>query len=229
MGKYTFKSLDGTGVIECDSLDLVRPFKVKREIRIEFDSNRSTIVNTTYHVRLCSADITTEQLYQELDKAMQIAEETYDHIIKLKQVWCEHQVLTGKMSPFAVTPGMVPERCPKQVYDQLEEFLLKARGLKEWPTRGIPIHWHIVVNDEDWFNEFAHLHQNEDPDKGDFTEIHFTPGYLIKLAGWRGNVMFSVPLYPKEEKPVYSLKEGIKKISEFIIAGKIKIPGFEYN
>lgn len=118
---------------------------------------------------------------------------------------------------------------PKQVPDQLEEFLLKAAGLKEWPTSGNPIHWHIVVEDEDWFNELAHLHQNEDPDKGDFTEINFVPGFPIKIAGWRGDTMFTLPLYPEKEKPVYTLKEGIKKISEFIIAGKIKIPGFEYN
>ena len=223
MSKYNFKSLDGTGVINCDSLDLVRPFKVKREI--QFDLNKSTVVNTTYHVRLCSTDTTTEQLYKELDKAMQVSEETYNQIIKLKQTWCEHQVLTGKMSPFEVTPEM----CPKQVPDQLEEFLLKAVGLKEWPTRGNPIHWQIVVKDEDWFNELAHLHQNEDLSKGDFTEINFVPDNFIHFAGWRGNTMFTLPLYPKEEKPVYTFKEGIKKISEFIIAGKIKIPGFEYN
>ena len=108
MSKYTFKSLDGTGVINCDSLDLVRPFKVKREI--QFNLNKSIVVNTTYHVRLCSVGTTTEQLYQELDKAMQVSEETYNQIIKLKQTWCEHQVLTGKISPFVVTPGMVPER-----------------------------------------------------------------------------------------------------------------------
>lgn len=124
---------------------------------------------------------------------------------------------------------VTPEMCPKQVPDQLEEFLLEAADLKEWPTRGTPIHWHIVVKDEDWFNEFAHLHQNEDRSKGDFTEIHFVPGFLIKLAGWRGNVMFTVPLYPKEDKPMYTLKEGIEKISEFVIAGKIEIPGFKYN
>lgn len=223
MSKYTFKSLDGTGVINCDSLDLVRPFKVKREI--QFDLNKSTVVNTTYHVRLCSVGTTTEQLYQELDEAMQVSEETYNQIIKLKQTWCEHQVLTGKMSPFEVTPGM----CPKQVPDQLEEFLLKTVGLKEWPTRGNPIHWQIVVKDEDWFNELASLDQKEDLNKGDFTEINFVPDNFIHFAGWRGNVMFTLPLYPKEEKPVYTLKEGIKKISEFIIAGKIKIPGFEYN
>jgi hypothetical protein len=117
-----------------------------------------------------------------------------------------------------------------QVESKLESFLLESANLKEWPTRGTPIHWHIVVKDEDyWFNEWAHLHQNEDPNKGDFTEIHYVPGFLIKIAGWRGDVMFSVPLYPKEEKPVYTLKEGIEKISEFIIAGKIEIPGFEYN
>ena len=107
MSKYTFKSINGTGVIKCDSLDLVRPFKVKREIKFE---NRPTVVNTTYHVRLCSAYTTTEQLYHELDKAMEISEKTYDKIIRLKQVWCEHQVLTRKISPFAVTPGMIPER-----------------------------------------------------------------------------------------------------------------------
>lgn len=223
MSKYTFKSLDGTGVINCDSLDLVRPFKVKREI--QFDLNNSTVVNTTYHVRLCSADTTTEQLYKELDKAMQVSEETYNQIIKLKQTWCEHQVLTGKMSPFEVTPEM----CPKQVPDQLEEFLLKSVGLKEWPTRGNPIHWQIVVKDEDWFNELVSLDQKEDLNKGDFTEINFVPDNFIHFAGWRGNTMFTLPLYPKEEKPVYTLKEGLKKISEFIIAGKIKIPGFEYN
>lgn len=107
MSKYTFKSLDRTGVIKCDNLDLVRPFKVKREIKFE---NRPTVVNTTYHVRLCSADTTTEQLYHELDKAMEISEKTYNRIIGLKQVWCEHQVLTGKISPFVVTPGTIPER-----------------------------------------------------------------------------------------------------------------------
>ena len=121
------------------------------------------------------------------------------------------------------------EMSPGQVPDQLEEFLLKAVDLKEWPTSGNPIHWHIAVKDEDWFNEFAHLHQNADPNKDDFTEIHYVPGYLIKLAGWRGNTMFTLPLYPNEEKPEYTLKEGIKKISEFVIAGTIKIPGFEYN
>ncbi len=223
MSKYNFKSLDGTGVINCDNLDLVRPFKVKREI--QFDLNKSTVVNTTYHARLCSVDTTTEQLYQELDKAMQVSEETYNQILKLKRTWCEHQVLTGKMSPFEVTPEM----CPKQVPDQLEEFLLKSVGLKEWPHRGNPIHWQIVVKDEDWFNELASLDQKEDLNKGDFTEINFVPDNFIHFAGWRGNVMFTLPLYPKEEKPVYTLKEGIKKISEFIIAGKIKIPGFEYN
>jgi len=225
MSKYNFKSIDGMGVIDCDNLDLVRPFKVKREI--QFDLGRSTIVNTTYHVRLCSVGTTTEQLYKELDKAMQVSEETYNQIIKLKQTWCEHQVLTGKMSPFEVTPEM----CPKQVPDQLEEFLLKAAGLKEWPTSGIPIHWHLAVKDEDWFNELAHFGENVkfSEEKGDFTEIIFVPNFLIKFAGWRGTMMFTLPLYPKEEKPVYTLKEGLKKISEFIIAGKIKIPGFEYN
>jgi len=223
MSKYTFKSIDGTGAINCDSLDLVRPFKVKREI--QFDLSKSTVVNTTYHVRLCSVGTTAEQLYQELDKAMQVSEETYNQIIKLKQTWCKHQVITGKISPFEVTPGMLP----KQVPDQLEEFLLKSVDLKEWPKRGNPIHWHIVIKDEDWFNELAHLHQNEDLSKGDFTEINVVPDNFIHITGWRGNLMFALPLYPKEEKPVYTLKEGLKKISEFIIAGKIKIPGFEYN
>lgn len=223
MSKYTFKSLDGTGVINCDNLDLVRPFKVKHEI--QFDLDRSTVVNTTYYVRLCSVGTTTEQLYQELDKAMQVSEETYNQILKLNRALCEHQVFTGKISPFEVTPEM----CPKQVPDQLEEFLLKAVGLKEWPTRGNPIHWQIVVKDEDWFNELASLDQKEDLNKGDFTEINFVPDNFIHFAGWRGNVMFTLSLYPKKEKPVYTLKEGIKKISEFIIAGKIKIPGFEYN
>lgn len=124
----------------------------------------------------------------------------------------------------------IPDDVEKsQVESKLESFLLESAKLKEWPTSGIPIHWHIVVKDEAWFNEFAHLHQNEYWRVGDFTEIHFTPGFLIKLAGWRGNVMFTAPLYPKEEMPVYSLKEGLKKISEFIIAGKIEVPGFEYN
>lgn len=108
MSKYTFKSLDETEAINCDSLDLVRTFKVQYEI--QFDLDRSIIVNATYYVRLCSDDITTEQLYQELNKAMQVSKETYNQIIQLKRTWCEHRVLTGKMSPFAVTPGMVPER-----------------------------------------------------------------------------------------------------------------------
>jgi len=129
----------------------------------------------------------------------------------------------------AVMLEVTPEMGPEQVPDQLEAFLLKAANLKEWPTGGLPIHWHIVVKDENWFNKLAHLHQNEDPSKGDFTEIHYTPGFLIKIAGWRGNVIFSLPLYPEKEKPIYTLKEGIKRLSEFIIAGKIKILGFEYN
>lgn len=219
MSKYTFKSLDGTGVINCDNLDFVRPFKVNREI--QFDIDKSVIVSTTYHARLCPAGTTTEQLYMEMDKAMQVSEETYNQIIKLKT----DLALTGKAIQFEVIPGMRP----KQVPDQLEKFLLKAADLKEWPTRGNPIHWHIVVKDEDWFNELANLHQNEDLSKGDFTEINFVPDDFIIFAGWRGNEAFTLPLYPKEEKPVYTLKEGIKKISEFIIAGKIKIPGFEYN
>ena len=115
------------------------------------------------------------------------------------------------------------------VEDQLEKFLLKTMGLEDWPISGNPIHWQIVIKDEDWFNELAHLHQKEDLNKEDFTEINFVPDNFIHIAGWRGNVIFTLPLYPKEEKPVYTLKEGIKKISEFIIAGKIKIPGFEYN
>lgn len=113
--------------------------------------------------------------------------------------------------------------------EQLEEFLLKAAGFKEWPTRGNPIHWHIIIKDEDWFNELVNLHQNEDRIIGDFTEINFVPDNFIHIAGWRGKTMFTLPLYPKKEKPVYTLKEGIKKISELIVAGKIKIPGFEYN
>ena len=112
---------------------------------------------------------------------------------------------------------------------ELESFLLKSAKLKEWPTQGNPRHWLIVIKDEDWFNELAHLNQNEDLSKGDFTEINFVPDNFIHFAGWRGNVMFTLPLYPEKEKPVYTLKDGIKKISEFIIAGKIKIPGFEYN
>lgn len=124
---------------------------------------------------------------------------------------------------------MTKEEFINTVESKLESFLLKSAQWKEWPTSGNPVHWYIDVKDEDWFNEWAHLHQNEDRSKGDFTEIHFVPGFLIKIAGWRGDVMFSVPLYPEKEKPEYTLKEGIKKISEFIIAGKIKIPGFEYN
>lgn len=204
MSKYTFQSLEGTGVISCDNLDLVRPFKVITELQAESGPN---ITGTKYYARVCDATTTTMELYHYLNEAMQVSKETYNQIIKLKQA----------------------DMCPKEVPDQIEEFLLKDADLKEWPTRGIPIHWHIVVKDEDWFNELAHIHQNEDPNKGDFTEIHFTPGYLIKIAGWRGNTMFTLPLYPKEEKPVYTLKEGIKKLSEFIIAGKIKILGFEYN
>ena len=117
------------------------------------------------------------------------------------------------------------------VEDQLEKFLLKTMGRKDWPISGNPIHWYIDINDEDWFNELAHLSENAkfSEEKGDFTEINFVPDNFIHIAGWRGNVMFTLPLYPKKEKPVYTLKEGIKKISEFIIAGKIKIPGFEYN
>ena len=219
MSKYTFKSLDGTGVINCDDLDLVRPFKVNREI--QFDIDKSIIVSTTYHARLCPAGTTTEQLYKEMDKAMQVSEETYNQIINLKT----DLALTGKATQFEVIPWM----SPKQVHEQLEEFLLKAAGLNEWPARGNPIHWHIIIKDEDWFNELVNLNQNEDRIKGDFTEINFVPDNFIHFAGWRGNVMFTLPLYPKKEKPVYTLKEGIKKISEFIIAGKIKIPGFEYN
>ena len=117
------------------------------------------------------------------------------------------------------------------IEDQLEKFLLKTMGREDWPTEGNPFHWHINIKDEDWFNELAHLSEDKkfSEEKGDFTEINFVPSNYINIAGWRGNVMFTVPLYPKEEKPVYTLKEGIKKISEFIIAGKIEIPGFKYN
>lgn len=105
MSKYTFKSINGTGVINCDSLDLVRPFKVTTELQAE---NGPNISGTKYYVRICEATTTTMELFKDLDKAMQVSEETYDQIIKLKQIWCEHQVLTGKISPFALTPGMVP-------------------------------------------------------------------------------------------------------------------------
>lgn len=81
MSKYTFKSIDGTGVINFDSLDLVRPFSLN-------------ISGTKYYVRICEAATTTMELYKDLNKAMQISEETYDKIIELKQTWCEHLQLT---------------------------------------------------------------------------------------------------------------------------------------
>lgn len=114
-----------------------------------------------------------------------------------------------------------------RIASELEAFLLKSAELKEWPTQGNPLHWLIVVKDEAWFNELAHLHQNEDKSKGDFTEIHFVPDNFIHFAGCRGNVIFSgVSLYSEEEKLTYTLKEGIEKLTEFILDGKIDVPGF---
>ena len=115
--------------------------------------------------------------------------------------------------------------------DQLEKFLLKTKEWKTWPTDGEPTHWYIIVKDEDWFNEFAGLNKYAkfSKEKGDFTEINFVPDNFIHFAGWRGNTVFSAPLYPREEQSTYTLKEGLKKISEFILDGKIELPGFKYN
>ena len=109
-GKKTeFKGIDGKTIINCEDLARVRPFKVMVEIP---SKNGPTVVGIKCCVRLCDNSVTTEQLYRELDKAIEVAEETYNEIIKLKRTWCAQMVTDGKISPFAVTPGMVPS--PKE-------------------------------------------------------------------------------------------------------------------
>lgn len=103
--KTEFKSIDGKTIINCEDLARVRPFKVMVEIP---SKKGPTVVGIKYCVRLCDNSVTTEQLYRELDKAIEVTEETYNEIIKLKRTWCTQQVVDGKISPFAVTPGMVP-------------------------------------------------------------------------------------------------------------------------
>ena len=153
-----------------------------------------------------------------------------DTRLNVSELWDQVESRLISVNGKIMLDGQQPNDSGKvSVEDQLEKFLLKTMGREDWPTYGNPIHWRINIKDENWFNELAHLHQNEDLSKGDFTEINVVPDTFIQITGWRGNIMFSLPLYPKEEKPAYTLKEGIKKISEFIIAGKIKIPGFEYN
>lgn len=101
-----FKSIDGKTIINCEDLARVRPFKVMLTLQAQDGPN---IAGTRYYVRLCDSIVTTEQIYRELDKAIEVTEATYNEIIKLKRTWCTQQVLNGKISPFAVTPGMVNE------------------------------------------------------------------------------------------------------------------------
>lgn len=102
--KTEFKGIDGKTIINCEDLARVRPFKVM----VEIPSRKGpTVVGIKYCVRLCDNSVTTEQLYRELDKAIEVTEKTYNEIIKLKRTWCTQQVIDGKISLFAVTPGMV--------------------------------------------------------------------------------------------------------------------------
>ena len=105
--KIQFNSADGLRVVSCDDPAMVRPFKIMNELQAERGPN---ISGTKYYARICEATTTTMELYKELNEAMEITKETYDKLIEIKRTWCKHQVLTGKISPFAVTPGMVPER-----------------------------------------------------------------------------------------------------------------------
>ena len=104
--KTEFKSIDGKTIINCEDLARVRPFKVMLQLQAQDGPN---IAGTRYYVRLCDNIVTTEQIYRELDEAIEVTEETYNEIIKLKRTWCTQQVIDGKISPFAVTPGMVNE------------------------------------------------------------------------------------------------------------------------
>ena len=104
--KTEFKGIDCKTIINCEDIARVRPFKVMLQLQAQDGPN---IVGTRYYVRLCDNIVTTEQIYRELDEAIEVTEETYNEIIKLKRTWCTQQVLDGKISPFAVTPGMVNE------------------------------------------------------------------------------------------------------------------------
>ena len=100
-----FTSKDG--VCRCVvSPDIVRPFTVGHDVMIDGKPMSATY----YYVRV-DVDgvdkISTEQLFTELSKAVEVSKETYDKVLKAKRTWCEHQVISGKISPFAVTPGMV--------------------------------------------------------------------------------------------------------------------------
>ena len=100
-----FTSYDGV-VRYVASPDTVRPFTVGHDVVI--DGKPMSVTN--YYVRV-DVDgvnkISTEQLFKELSKAVEVSKETYEAVMKAKRTWCEHQVISGKISPFAVTPGMV--------------------------------------------------------------------------------------------------------------------------
>lgn len=102
--KTEFKSIDGKTTINCEDLARVRPFKVMVEIP---SREGPTVVRIRYWVRLCDNSVTTEQLYRELDKAIEVTEETYNDIIKLKRTWRTQIVVDNKISMFSVAPGMV--------------------------------------------------------------------------------------------------------------------------
>ena len=106
-----FTSKDG-GIRHVVSVDIVRPFTVGYDVTI--DGKSINITNYYVRVDIDGVDkISTEQLYKELSKAVEVSKETYEAVMKAKRTWCEHQVISGKISPFAVTPGMVNK--PKEV------------------------------------------------------------------------------------------------------------------
>ena len=93
--KTEFKGIDGKTIINCEDLARVRPFKVMLQLQAQDGPN---IACTRYYVRLCDNIVTTEQIYRELDEAIEVTEEIYNEIIKLKRTWCTQQVLDGKKS-----------------------------------------------------------------------------------------------------------------------------------
>ena len=106
-----FFSKDGLTKMVSD-VGVLRPFTVRHEL-MAVGTPGPNIAATRYYVRVCSDNITSQQLYEELDKAVEVSKETYEAIMKAKRTWCEHQVASGKISPFAVSPGMVNQ--PKEV------------------------------------------------------------------------------------------------------------------
>ena len=88
------------------SVEFARPFTVGFDAIVDGEP----ISITRYYVRvdIVGVDqISTVQLYEELDKAVEVSKETYDEVLKAKRTWCEQEVLAGRISPFSITPGMV--------------------------------------------------------------------------------------------------------------------------